>query len=287
MRQLNITRHIRSEENAALNKYLSEVKREEMITAEEEKNLAHRIKEGDEKAVEKLVKANLRFVVSVAKQYQNRGVPLADLISEGNIGLIIAAKRFDETRGFKLISYAVWWIRQTIQKCIDDHSRLVRLPSNQSVMMNKVRKASMQMEQEFHREPTPVELGNKICLPADVIENIMRTATRQVSIDSLLTGSENLTLMDVIENDDSKNSERKLFDASLKIELEGILVTLPAIEADVLRLYFGLGGTKPLTLDEICISTGHTRAQVIGLKEKALLRLKQNSRCRVLKEYLG
>lgn len=287
MRQLNITRHIRNEENAALNKYLSEVKREEMITAEEEKNLASRIKEGDEKAVEKLVKANLRFVVSVAKQYQNRGVPLADLISEGNIGLIKAAKRFDATRGFKLISYAVWWIRQSIQKCIDDHSRLVRLPSNQSVMMNKVRKAVMQMEQEFHREPTPVELGNKICLPADVIENIMRTTTRQVSIDSLLPGSENLTLMDVLENDESKNSERKLFDASLKIEMEGILVALPAIEADVLRLHFGIGGEKPLLLDEICVRTGHTRALVIGVKEKALLRLKQNSRCRVLKEYLG
>ena len=287
MRQFRITKQVTERETVSLNKYLQEIKREELITVEEEANLARQIREGDDKAIEKLTKANLRFVVSVAKQYQHRGLPLSDLINEGNIGLIKAAKRFDETRGFKLISYAVWWIRQSIQNAIDEHSRIVRLPSHQSDMIKKVRKCATKMEQEFHREPSFKEVGEQMCISAEVVADIMRSSTRQVSIDAPMAGSEDLTLTDVIEDKDGENAQQEFCNESFRKEIGVLVSSLPSDEADVLRFYFGIGGKKPLTLDEIGIHIGHSHARIRQIKENALQRLKNNSRCQVLKEYLG
>ncbi len=287
MRPLNITKQIANKESAALDKYLQEINRVDLITAEEEVLLAQKIKEGDERAMEKLTKANLRFVVSVAKQYQNQGLPLADLINEGNIGLVKAAKKFDGTRGFKLISYAVWWIRQSIQNAIDEHSRLVRLPSAKSDMIKKIRKASMKLEQKFQREPSYEEVEMQISLPAKTIGNLMNNPARQVSIDAPIAGSDSLTLSDVIEDKNSKNAEQELFNESLKKELETILSALPSDEGNVLRLFFGLNGKQPMTFAEISIQLGYTPEQIGPIKEKALQRLKHNSRCKSLKEYLA
>jgi RNA polymerase primary sigma factor len=286
MRRFSISRQIANRESAALEKYLQEISRVDLITAEEEARLAQKIKLGDERAMEQLTKANLRFVVSVAKQYQNRGLPLADLINEGNIGLVKATKKFDGTRGFKLISYAVWWIRQCIQNAIDEQSRLVRLPSGKSDMIKKIKKVAMQLEQEFEREPSYGEMEKQISLPAEAIENIMNASSRQISIDTPLAGSDNLTLSDVIEDKSNMSPEQDLFNESLVKELESIISALPLDEAEVLRLFFGLGGKQPMTFAEISVHLGCTPEQIGPIKEKALQRLKHNSRCKALKEYL-
>lgn len=287
MRQLTITKQISGRESAVLEKYLQEINRVDLITAEDEARLAQKVKQGDERAAAQLIKANLRFVVSVAKQYQNQGLPLADLVNEGNIGLIKAARKFDETLGFKLITYAVWWIRQSIQNAIDEQSRMVRLPSGKADMLKKMRKASSKLEQELQREPSYREVEKQISLSAEIIADMLHTPSKHVSIDAPVAGSDNLTLNDVIEDTSSKNGEQALSEDSFRKELESIVSSLPGNEAEVLQLFFGLGGQPPMTFAEIGARLGCTTEQTGALKEKALQRLKRNSRCKALKEYLA
>jgi len=287
MRKLTITKQITVRENTSLNKYLKEINSEKLITAEEEANLARKIRQGDEMAIDKLTKANLRFVVSVAKQYQYRGLPLTDLINEGNIGLIKAAKRFDETRGFKLISYAVWFIRQSIQQAIDEQSHMMRLPSNKIELNKKIKKVFIKMEQLLEREPSYEEIGNELCLTAQVINDALNTSRRQVSLDTPLAGTDDLTLMDLIEDKNGENADREQVNKSLAKELENIIATLPSREAEVLSLHYGLNGKKPLTYQEIGDQFGFTKVWAREINDKAILRLKQTSRRKLLKEYLG
>jgi len=287
MRQLKITKQVTNRETASLDKYLQEIGRVELITAEEEVRLARLIKQGDPKALEKLTKANLRFVVSVAKQYQNQGLTLSDLINEGNLGLIKAATRFDETRGFKFISYAVWWIRQSILQALAEQSRIVRLPLNKIGSINKINKAFSKLEQEFEREPSQEEIAVVLGITMDDIKDTMRTSGRHVSMDAPLTQGEDGTLMDVLEDEDQLNPDHTLISESLRREVERALTTLTMREADVLRLYFGLAGEQPMTLEEIGDRFDLTRERVRQIKEKAIRRLKHTSRSKILKTYLG
>ncbi|MCD6065276.1 MAG: polymerase subunit sigma [Bacteroidetes bacterium] len=287
MRQLKITKSITNRESASLDKYLQEIGREELITAEEEVQLAKKIRDGDQRALEKLTRANLRFVVSVAKQYQNQGLSLPDLINEGNLGLIKAARRFDETRGFKFISYAVWWIRQSILQALAEQSRIVRLPLNQVGSLNKINKAYSKLEQEFEREPTAEELAELLDLPQDKITDTMKVSGRHVSMDAPLASGEESTLMDVIVNGDSPRADAALMNESLSKEIDRALSTLTERERDVVKLFFGIGINHGLTLEEIGAKFDLTRERVRQIKEKAVRRLRHSSRSKLLQQYLG
>jgi len=282
MRQLKITKSITNRESASLDKYLQEIGREELITAEEEVQLAKKIRDGDQRALEKLTRANLRFVVSVAKQYQNQGLSLPDLINEGNLGLIKAARRFDETRGFKFISYAVWWIRQSILQALAEQSRIVRLPLNQVGSLNKINKAYSKLEQEFEREPTAEELAELLDLPQDKITDTMKVSGRHVSMDAPLASGEESTLMDVIVNGDSPRADAMLINESLSKEIDRALSTLTERERDVVKLFFGIGINHGLTLEEIGAKFDLTRERVRQIKEKAVRRLRHSSRSKLL-----
>ncbi len=288
MRQLKIVKQVTNRETASLDKYLSEIGKEKLITAEEEVLLARRIKKGDTVALEMLTKANLRFAVSVAKQYQNQGLTLGDLINEGNLGLIKAAQRFDETRGFKFISYAVWWIRQSILQALAEQSRIVRLPLNKIGSINKINKAYSKLEQEYEREPSTEEIGKLLDLSSDDIRDAMRSAGRHVSMDAPLVQGEDSSLMDVIEDEDQAHPDASLIHESLRREIERAIGSLTTREADVLRLYYGLVvGEQPMTLEEIGARFDLTRERVRQIKEKAIRRLKHTSRSKILKTYLG
>ena len=286
MRQLKITKSITNRESASLDKYLQEIGKEELITVEEEVELAQRIKKGDQAALEKLTRANLRFVVSVAKQYQNQGLSLPDLINEGNLGLIKAAEKFDETRGFKFISYAVWWIRQSILQALAEQSRIVRLPLNQVGSLNKINKAFSKFEQEHERKPSPEELAESLDLPADKVADTLRVSGRHVSVDAPFVDGEDNSLLDVLVNNDSPNADRALIMESLSKEIHRALSTLTERESDIIRLFFGIG-CQEMTLEEIGERFGLTRERVRQIKEKAIRRLRHTSRSKLLKTYLG
>ncbi|GGH76799.1 MAG: sigma-70 family RNA polymerase sigma factor [Bacteroidetes bacterium] len=287
MRQLKITKQVTNRETASLDKYLQEIGKVELITAEEEVELAQRIKAGDQIALEKLTKANLRFVVSVAKQYQNQGLTLPDLINEGNLGLIKAAQRFDETRGFKFISYAVWWIRQSILQALAEQSRIVRLPLNKIGSINKINKAYAQLEQEHERAPSAAEIAEMLEMGESDVKESMRNSGRHVSMDAPLVEGEDSNLYDVLNSSDSPNPDEDLMHDSLRTEIERSLATLTPREGDVIRLYFGLNGQHPMTLEEIGEKFDLTRERVRQIKEKAIRRLKHTSRSKILKTYLG
>ena len=287
MRQLKITKQVTNRETASLDKYLQEIGKVELITAEEEVQLAKKIKEGDEIALERLTKANLRFVVSVAKQYQNQGLSLPDLINEGNLGLIKAAQRFDETRGFKFISYAVWWIRQSILQALAEQSRIVRLPLNKIGSINKINKAYAKLEQENERDPSADEIASVLDMSLNDVRESQRNAGRHVSMDAPLLEGEDSNLYDVIMSGESPSPEQSLMTSSLRTEIERSLTTLTDREADVIKLYFGLDGTHPMTLEEIGEKFDLTRERVRQIKEKAIRRLKHTSRSKILKTYLG
>ncbi len=287
MRQLKITKQVTNRETASLDKYLQEIGKVELITAEEEVELARRIKNGDRDALEKLTKANLRFVVSVSKQYQNQGLSLPDLINEGNLGLIKAAQRFDETRGFKFISYAVWWIRQSILQALAEQSRIVRLPLNKIGSINKINKAYARLEQEHEREPDAVEIAELLDIPEGEVKESMRNSGRHVSMDAPLIQDEDNTLYDVLRSDETNTPEKDLMVESLRKEIDRAISTLTPREADVIRLYFGLNSKHPMTLEEIGEKFDLTRERVRQIKEKALRRLKHTSRSKNLKSYLG
>ena len=286
MRQLKITKSITNRESASLDKYLQEIGREELVTPDEEVELAQRIRKGDQEALEKLTRANLRFVVSVAKQYQNQGLSLPDLINEGNLGLIKAAEKFDETRGFKFISYAVWWIRQSILQALAEQSRIVRLPLNQVGSLNKINKALTRFEQENERQPTNEELSEMIDVPKDKISDTLRVGSRHVSVDAPFVEGEDHSLLDVIPNDDSPSADRGLVNESLNTEIERALSTLTDREREIIKSFFGIG-CQEMTLEEIGERFGLTRERVRQIKEKAIRRLKSPSRSKLLKSYLG
>jgi len=287
MRQLKITKSITNRESASLEKYLQDISKEGLITAEEEVELAVRIREGDQIALDKLVMANLRFVVSVSKQYQNQGLTLPDLINEGNLGLIKAAQKFDETRGFKFISYAVWWIRQSILQAIADQSRMVRLPLNQVGSINKIRKAFSQLEQEYEREPTANELANILEITEDKIHESMKVSGRSVSVDAPFSEGEDGTLLDVLQDLDCLSSDNLLMNESLCAEVERSLSTLTAREREILKLFYGINCKHCLSLEEIGERYELTRERVRQIKEKAINKLKHTSRSNLLKDYLG
>jgi len=287
MRQLKITKQVTNRETASLDKYLQEIGKVDLITAEEEVELAQRIREGDQIALEKLTKANLRFVVSVAKQYQNQGLSLPDLINEGNLGLIKAAQRFDETRGFKFISYAVWWIRQSILQALAEQSRIVRLPLNKIGSINKINKAYASIEQEEERAPSASEIATFLDMSETDVKESQRNSGRHVSMDAPLVEGEDSNLYDVLRSGESPNPDKGLLNASLSIEIERALETLTPREADVIRLYFGLESKQSLTLEEIGERFDLTRERVRQIKEKAIRRLKHASRSKILKTYLG
>ena len=286
MRQLKITKSITNRESASLDKYLQEIGREELVTPDEEVELAQRIRKGDQEALEKLTRANLRFVVSVAKQYQNQGLSLPDLINEGNLGLIKAAEKFDETRGFKFISYAVWWIRQSILQALAEQSRIVRLPLNQVGSLNKINKALTRFEQENERQPTNEELSEMIDVPKDKISDTLCVGSRHVSVDAPFVEGEDNSLLDVIPNDDSPSADRGLVNESLNTEIERALSTLTDREREIIKSFFGIG-CQEMTLEEIGERFGLTRERVRQIKEKAIRRLKSPSRSKLLKGYLG
>ena len=287
MRQLKITKQVTNRETASLDKYLQEIGRVDLITAEEEVELAQKIKAGDERALEKLTKANLRFVVSVSKQYQNQGLTLPDLINEGNLGLIKAAKRFDETRGFKFISYAVWWIRQSILQALAEQSRIVRLPLNKIGSINKINKAYAVLEQKFERPPTAEEISELVELSITEVKQSLKNTGRHISMDAPLIEGEDSSLYDVMGSEDSPNPDAELMLESLREEIRRALDTLTPREADVVSSYFGLNGGHAMTLEEIGEKFDLTRERVRQIKEKAVRRLKQTSRSRILKTYLG
>lgn len=288
MRQLKIAKQVTNRETISLDKYLSEIGKVSLISQEEEVRLARAIKQGDSDALEKLTKANLRFVVSVAKQYQNQGLTLGDVINEGNLGLIKAAQRFDETRGFKFISYAVWWIRQSILQALAEHSRIVRLPLNKIGHINKINKAFSKLEQDFEREPTNEELAKILDISPNDIRDTMRSSGRHISMDAPIMQGEDGCLLDLIPGDAERSPENQLMTDSLRREIERALCTLTPREADVVRLYFGLTPDQaPLTLDEIGEYFDLTRERVRQVKEKAIRRLKHTSRSKILKTYLG
>jgi RNA polymerase primary sigma factor len=287
MRQLKITKQVTNRETASLDKYLQEIGKVDLITADEEVELAHRIKAGDQAALEKLTKANLRFVVSVAKQYQNQGLTLPDLINEGNLGLIKAAQRFDETRGFKFISYAVWWIRQSILQALAEQSRIVRLPLNKIGSINKINKAFAFLEQAHERQPSPEEIAKELDMTVEDVKQSLKNSGRHVSMDAPLIDGEDSNLYDVLRSGESPNPDRELLHESLRTEIERALETLTPREADVIRLYFGLAGQHSMTLEEIGETFDLTRERVRQIKEKAIRRLKHTSRSKILKTYLG
>ena len=286
MRQLKITKSITNRESASLDKYLQEIGKEDLITVEEEVDLAQRIKKGDKEALEKLTRANLRFVVSVAKQYQNQGLSLPDLINEGNLGLIKAAEKFDETRGFKFISYAVWWIRQSILQALAEQSRIVRLPLNQVGSLNKINKAFARFEQEHERTLSPEELANELDLPKEKVTDTLRVSGRHVSVDAPFSDGEDNSLLDVLVNNDSPIADRGLINESLGTEVERALSTLTDRERDIIKYFFGIGCSE-MTLEEIGEKFGLTRERVRQIKEKAIRRLRHSTRSKLLKSYLG
>ena len=287
MRQLKITKQVTNRETASLDKYLQEIGKVELITAEEEVELAQRIRQGDKIALEKLTKANLRFVVSVSKQYQNQGLSLPDLINEGNLGLIKAAQRFDETRGFKFISYAVWWIRQSILQALAEQSRIVRLPLTKIGSINKINKTYAKLEQEFEREPNAEEIAEALDITEAEVKESMKNAGRHVSMDAPLVQDEDNNMYDVLKSDEVITPETELLYESLRKEIDRAISTLTPREADVVRLYFGLNGSHPMTLEEIGEKFDLTRERVRQIKEKAIRRLKHTSRSKILKSYLG
>ena len=287
MRQLKITKSITNRETASLDKYLQDIGKEELITADEEVQLAQKVKLGDQQALEKLVKANLRFVVSVAKQYQNQGLSLPYLINEGNLGLIKAARRFDETRGFKFISYAVWWIRQSILQALAEQSRIIRLPLNQVGSLNKIKKATSKLEQEFERTPSAEEIAEKLEMPDYKIDAAKKITTRYISMDAPLTQDDETKFLDVFVSEDTPNTDDMLMRESLAREIQRSLATLTKKERDVINLYYGIGIPHGLTLEEIGAKFDLTRERVRQIKEKAIRRLKHTSRSKLLKSYLG
>ena len=288
MRQLKITKSITNRESQSLEKYLQEIGKVDLLTPEEEVDLAQRIKQGDQIALEKLTKANLRFVVSVAKQYQNQGLSLSDLINEGNLGLIKAAQRFDETRGFKFISYAVWWIRQSILQALAEQSRIVRLPLNKVGSLNKINRAFSELEQEFEREPSPEELAEILEIPAEEVETTLGVAARHVSMDAPFVEGEDNSLLDVLENSSTPDTDSKLeYKESLRLEIERSLNTLTERQCDVIKLYFGIGVEHPMSLEDIGDRFGLTRERVRQIKDKAINKLRSASRSKLLKHYLG
>jgi len=287
MRQLKITKQVTNRETASLDKYLQEIGKVELITAEEEVILAQKIKQGDIAALEKLTKSNLRFVVSVSKQYQNQGLSLPDLINEGNLGLIKAAQRFDETRGFKFISYAVWWIRQSILQALAEQSRIVRLPLNKIGAINKVNKAYSKLEQAYEREPNADEIADILEITESEVKDSLRHSGRHVSMDAPLVTGEDVTMYDTLRNEEGHTPEKGLIHDSLCKEIDRAISTLTSREADVIRLYFGLNSQPALTLEEIGEQFDLTRERVRQIKEKAIRRLKHTSRSKLLKTYLG
>jgi RNA polymerase primary sigma factor len=287
MRQLKISKQITNRESQSLDKYLQEIGKVDLLTADEEVVLAKRIREGDQLALEKLTKANLRFVVSVAKQYQNQGLSLGDLINEGNLGLIKAAQRFDETRGFKFISYAVWWIRQSILQALAEQSRIVRLPLNRVGSLNKISKTFSELEQKFEREPSPEELAEVLEVSASEVVDTMKISGRHVSMDAPFVQGEENSLLDVLENDGDEKPDDGLMNDSLRKEVQRALSTLTSREADVITLYFGLNGEHAMTLEEIGEKFNLTRERVRQIKEKAIRRLRHTSRSKTLKPYVG
>jgi RNA polymerase primary sigma factor len=286
MRQLKISKSITNRESASLDKYLQEIGREDLITVEAEVELAQAIRKGDRSALEKLTRANLRFVVSVAKQYQNQGLSLPDLINEGNLGLIKAAEKFDETRGFKFISYAVWWIRQSILQALAEQSRIVRLPLNQVGSLNRINKAFAKFEQENERKPSPDELAEALDVPVEKIADTMKVSGRHISVDAPFIDGEDNNLLDVLVNDDSPSADRTLIRESLAREIDRALATLTERECEIIKMFFGIS-CQELTLEEIGVKFGLTRERVRQIKEKAIRRLRHSTRSRLLKSYLG
>jgi RNA polymerase primary sigma factor len=287
LRQLKISKQITNRESESLDKYLQEIGKVDLITSEEEVELAKRIRDGDQIALEKLTKANLRFVVSVAKQYQNHGLTLGDLINEGNLGLIKAAQRFDETRGFKFISYAVWWIRQSIMQALAEQSRIVRLPLNRVGTLNKISKTFSDLEQRFQREPSPEELAEVLDITTEEVSDTLKISGRHVSMDAPFAQGEENGLLDVLENDSEGTPDAELMMDSLRKEVKRALSTLTQREAEVIVYYFGLNGENPMTLEEIGEKFNLTRERVRQIKEKATRRLRHSSRSNSLKPYLG
>lgn len=286
MRQLKISKSITNRESASLDKYLQEIGKYELISVEEEVELARRIKKGDQEAIEKLIRANLRFVVSVAKQYQNQGLSLPDLINEGNLGLIKAAEKFDETRGFKFISYAVWWIRQSIMQAINEQSRVIRLPLNQVSSLTRYKKAISEFEQEYHRQPTEEELAEILDLSEEKVRKTIKFTSRQVSFDAPIGDSEDSSLLEIIPNEDSPSADKKLELESLRIEIERALLTLTQRERDIIRCFYGIN-CEQIPLEEIGDKYGLTRERVRQIREKAIKRLRYTSRSKILKMFLG
>ncbi len=288
MRQLKITKSITNRESQSLEKYLQEIGKVDLLTPEEEVDLAKRIKQGDQTALEKLTKANLRFVVSVAKQYQNQGLSLSDLINEGNLGLIKAAQRFDETRGFKFISYAVWWIRQSILQALAEQSRIVRLPLNKVGSLNKINKAFSELEQQYEREPSAEELAEMLEISTEEVETTLGVAARHVSMDAPFVEGEDNSLLDVLENKHTPGTDSGLeYRESLRREIERSLSTLTERQNDVIKLYFGIGVEHPMSLEDIGDKFGLTRERVRQIKDKAINKLRATSRSKLLKNYLG
>jgi RNA polymerase primary sigma factor len=284
---MRIVKQFTNRENLSLEKYFQEIGKVELLTPEQEIELAIRMKKGDQSAMEVLTKANLRFVVSVAKQYQNQGLSLGDLINEGNLGLIKAARRFDETRGFKFISYAVWWIRQSILQALAEQSRIVRLPLNRIGAINRIGKAYSNLKQEFEREPSADEIAQSLEMDVDEISNTMKIYGKQVSVDAPFSFGDENSLLDVIQNDEMPAPDTELISESLKTEVKNVLTILPEREAEVIKLYFGLDGEYPMNLEEIGDKFNLTRERVRQIKEKAIRKLRHNSRSKILKSYLG
>jgi RNA polymerase primary sigma factor len=287
MRQLKITKQVTNRDTPSLDKYLQEIGRVDLITPEEEVTLARKIKSGDSDSLGKLVKANLRFVVSVAKQYQNQGMGLPDLINEGNLGLMKAAQRFDETRGFKFISYAVWWIRQAILQSLAEQARIVRLPVNKIGSINRINRAFARLEQEFEREPSSQEVADMLDMIPDDVKDSLKTNGRTLSMDAPISSEEENTMYDVLQNPDTPSPDKNLINESLAWEIERALSSLSPREAKVLKLYFGLGMKHPFTLEEIGEELSLTRERVRQIKEKAIKRIQFTTRCKILKSYLG
>ena len=284
---MRIVKQFTNRESQSLDKYFQEIGKVDLLTTEQEIELAIRMKNGDQSAMEILTKANLRFVVSVAKHYQNQGLSLGDLINEGNLGLIKAARRFDETRGFKFISYAVWWIRQSILQALAEQSRIVRLPLNRVGALNRIGKAYSNLKQEFEREPSQEEIAQSLEMDVEEISNVMKISGKQVSVDSPFSFGEENSLLDVIEDDQQPSPDNALISESLKSEIKNVLAILPEREAEVVRLYFGLGEETSMTLEEIGEKFHLTRERVRQIKEKAIRRLRHNSKSKILKSYLG
>lgn len=287
MRQLKISKSITNRESASLDRYLQEIGREELISIEEEVELAQAIKRGDRRALDKMTRANLRFVVSVAKQYQNQGLSLPDLINEGNLGLIKAAEKFDETRGFKFISYAVWWIRQAILQALAEQARIVRLPLNQVGTLNKISKALAKFEQENERRPSAEELAKELNLPEDKITETLKVAGRHISVDAPFIEGEENSLLDVLTSDDTPSTDSVLLDESLSSEINQVLTNLTEREAEIVKCFFGICGYPEMTLDEIGMKYDLTRERVRQIKEKAIRKLRNDIHCASLKPYLG